>query len=52
MKKKESIHAIARHMHPIKAKVLSLVLGFKFFEYLGFGFDFEYFANFEKDNLK
>ena len=41
-----------RHMHPKTPKGLSLGLSFQFFEYLGFEFEFEYFSNFEKDNLK
>jgi hypothetical protein len=32
-------------MHPKITKGLSLGLGFQFFEYLGFEFGFEYFAN-------
>jgi len=38
-----------RHMQP--KKHLSLGLGLQFFEFLGFEFGFEYFANFEQDNL-
>jgi len=37
-------------MHPKALKGLSLGLSFQFFEYSGF--EFEYFANFGKDNLK
>ena len=32
-------------MHLEKPKGLSMDLGFQFFEYLGFKFGFEYFAN-------
>ena len=34
-----------RHVHPNKPKSLSLGVVFQFFEYLGFEFGFEYFAN-------
>ena len=41
-----------RHMHPKILKGLSLGLSFQFFEYLSFEFEFEYFANLKKDNLR
>jgi len=39
-------------MHPKILKGLSLGLSFQFFEYLSFEFEFEYFANLKKDNLR
>jgi hypothetical protein len=39
-------------MRPIKPKGLSLGLGFQFFEYLGLGWGFGYFANSELNNLR
>jgi hypothetical protein len=41
----ENLLNMSRQMHPIKPKGLSLGLAFQFFEYLGFGFGFRYFAN-------